>query len=70
ALSMAMSHLKNPAIKDEAGFAAVAISEKIVDQRPREVVDALQKLMQATDNKEVTDRARVILDKAKKAAGQ
>jgi HEAT repeat protein len=69
ALSMAMAHLDNPAIKDEASFAAVAISEKIVDQEPGEVADALQKVMQAMDNKEVTDRAKVILDKANKAAG-
>jgi HEAT repeat protein len=69
ALSMVTAHLDNPAIKDEAGFAAVAISEKIVDQEPGKVADALQKVMQAMDNKEVADRAKVILDKANKAAG-
>lgn len=69
ALSMVMAHLDNPATKDEAGFAAVAIGEKIVDQELGEVADALQKVMQAVDNKEVTDRAKVILDKANKAAG-
>jgi HEAT repeat protein len=69
ALSMVMAHLDNPATNDEAGFAAVEISEKIVDQEPGEVTDALQKVMQAVDNKEVTDRAKVILDKANKAAG-
>jgi hypothetical protein len=47
----------------------VAISEKIVDQEPGKVADALQKVMQAMDNKEVADRAKVILDKANKAAG-
>jgi len=69
ALSMVMAHLDNPANRDEASFAAVAISEKIVDQERGKVVDALQKVMQATDNKEVTDRAKAILDKANKAAG-
>jgi HEAT repeat protein len=69
ALSMVMEHLDNPAINDEAGFAAVEISEKIVDQEPEEVADAVQKVMQAVDNVEVTDRAKVILDKANKAAG-
>jgi HEAT repeat protein len=69
ALSMVTAHLDNPAIKDEAGFAAVAIGEKIVDQEPGKVADALEKVMQAMDNKEVTDRAKVILDKTNKAAG-
>lgn len=68
-LSMAIAHLDNPANRDEASFAAVAISEKIVDQERGKVIDALQKVMQATDNKEVTDRAKAILDKANKAAG-
>ena len=70
ALSMAMTHLDNPATKDEASFAAVAISEKIVQQKPSEVAEALQKVMRATDNKDVTRRARVILKKAKKTAGR
>jgi HEAT repeat protein len=68
ALSMTMTHLDNPATKDEASLAAVAISEKIVEQKPHEVADALQKVMRATDNRDVRRRAKVILDKAKKAA--
>jgi HEAT repeat protein len=70
ALSMAMAHLDDPATKNEASFAAVAISEKIVQQKPREVADALQKVMRATDNRNVRRRARATLDKAKKAAGR
>ncbi len=70
ALSMAMAHLDNPATKNEASFAAVAISEKIVQQKPREVADAMQKVIRATDNKDVLRRARATLDKAKKAAGR
>lgn len=65
ALSMAMGHLDDPATKDEASFAAVAISEKIVGQNPDEVADALRKVMRATDNRDVTRRARAILNKAK-----
>ena len=68
ALSMTMAHLDNPATKDEASLAAVAISEKIVEQKPDEVADALQKVMRATDNRDVRRRAKVILDKAKKTA--
>jgi HEAT repeat protein len=70
ALSMAMAHLSNPATKDEAAFAVVAISEKLVEQKPSEVTDALQKVMRATDNRDVTRRARAILNKARKAAGR
>jgi HEAT repeat protein len=68
ALSMAMAHLDNPATKNEASFAAVAISEKIVQQKPGEVAEALQKVMKVTDNRNVRRRARAILNKAKKAA--
>jgi HEAT repeat protein len=70
ALSMAMSHLDNAATRDEAAFAAVAIGEKIADQKPREVVDAMQKVLKATDNRNVNRRGRMVLNKAKQAAGQ
>lgn len=77
ALSMAMEHVDNPATKNEACFAAVEISEKIVQQKPgedfgelsRAVADALQKVIKATDNKDVTRRARAILKKTKNTAG-
>jgi HEAT repeat protein len=65
ALSMAMEYLDNAATKDEASFAAVAISEKIVEQKPGEVAEALQKVLKATNNRNVRNRARQILDKAK-----
>jgi len=70
ALSMAMVHLDNPATKDEAAFAVVAIAEKIVQEKPGEVADALQKVVQATSNKDVARRARAILNKVRKAAGR
>jgi HEAT repeat protein len=65
ALSIAMEHLDSPATRDEAAFAAVAISEKIVEQKPREVAESLQKVLKATQNRNVRNRARKILDKAK-----
>ena len=70
ALSMAMAHLDNAATKDEAAFAAVAIGEKIVDQKPREVAEAMQKVLKATENRNVRKRGRDVLNKAKQAAGQ
>ena len=69
ALSMALAHMDNPATKDEASFAAVAICEKIIKEEPEEVLDAVQKVMRATDNKEVTGRAKAMLDMARKTAG-
>ena len=65
ALSMAMAHLDDPATKDEAAFAAVAIGENIVEQKPREVAEALQKVLKATDNRDVRKRGRAVLNKAK-----
>ena len=62
---MAMSHLDDSATKLEASFAAVAISEKIVDQNPREVADALRKVLNATDNRQITKRAEQTLQKAR-----
>jgi HEAT repeat protein len=68
ALAMAMSYLDNAGTKNEASFAAVAISEKIAEQEPRKVADAMQKVLRATKNRDVTRRARATLAKAKKAA--
>jgi len=65
ALSMAMSHLDDPATTLEASFAAVAISEKIVGQKRGEVAEAMQKVLKATENRNVRRRARQTLDKAK-----
>jgi len=65
ALSMAMAHLDDPATRLESCFAAVAISEKIVGQHPKEVADALQKVLEATNNRGVTRRAERTLEKAR-----
>jgi len=65
ALSMAEADLYNPATKDEASFAVVAISEQIVEQNSTEVANALRKVLQATDNKDVIRRARAILKKVR-----
>jgi len=66
ALAMAMTNVDDPATADEACFAAVAISEKIVEQKPQEVTEALQKVLKATENKNVIRNARQTLQKARK----
>jgi HEAT repeat protein len=65
ALSMAMAYLDDPATRTEASFAAVAISDKIVGQEPGKVAEAMQKVLKTTDNRNVRNRARQILNKAK-----
>lgn len=66
ALSMAAANLDNPATKNEACFAAVAIAEHIVEQHPREVREAMQKVLDSTENRNVTRRARQTLNKARR----
>ena len=70
ALSMAMEHLDNAATRDEAAFAAVAIGEQIAEQKPSEVIEAMQKALKATNNRNVNRRGRMVLNKARQAAGQ
>jgi HEAT repeat protein len=65
ALSMAMAYLDDPATRTEASFAAVAISDKIVGQEPGKVAEAMQKVLKTKDNRNVRNRARQILNKAK-----
>jgi len=63
ALTMATSHLDDSATRDAAGFAVVAISEKIAQQNPDEVKEALNRVLNATSNNDVTRRARAVLRK-------
>ena len=65
-LAIAMSHLDNKAIQNEAGLAAVSIAEKIAAQNPAVVAEAMQKAVKATKNRQVTSRAQKVLDTIKK----
>jgi hypothetical protein len=64
-LAMAVTYLNDPLIRNEACFAVVAISEKIVQQNPDEVADAIGQVLKVTNNKNVIKRAEQVLDKAK-----
>ena len=64
ALSMAKTYMADPLVRNEACFAVVAICEKIVLQNPDEVADAIGKVLKATNNRNVTRRARQVLKKA------
>ena len=65
ALSMAMTYMADPLVRNEACFAVVAISEKIVVQNPEAVSEAIGKVLNATKNRNVTRRARQVLNKVK-----
>ena len=65
ALSMAMTYMNDPLVKNEACFAVVAICDKIILQNPDEVADAIGKVLEATNNRNVTRRAKQVLNKAK-----
>ena len=60
-LEMVMSHLDNPAIKDEACLAAVAVAERLVAGNPAVVADAMKKVVKATKNEGILKRARKVL---------
>jgi hypothetical protein len=65
ALSMAMTYMTDPLVRNEACFAVVAICDEIVLQNPDEVAEAIGKVLEATNNRNVTRRAKRVLDKAK-----
>jgi HEAT repeat protein len=65
ALSMAKTYMADPLVRNEACFAVVAICDKIILQNPDEVADAIGKVLKATNNRNVTRRARQVLKKAK-----
>ena len=65
AMSMAMTYMVDPLVRNEACFAVVAICDKIVLQNPDAVADAIGKVLEATNNRNVTRRAKQVLNKAK-----
>lgn len=65
ALSIAMANLDNRFTRNEAGFAAAAIGETIAEQHPREVTEAMEKVLDLTNNRNITRTARQALNKAR-----
>jgi HEAT repeat protein len=65
ALSMAMTYMADPLVRNEACFAVVAICDKIVLQNPEAVAEAIGKVLDATKNRNVIRRAKQVLNKAK-----
>jgi HEAT repeat protein len=65
ALNLVMSHLDSKALRGAASTAAVSIAEKLLNDHPTDVANAMQRIMQATDNKETARKARSLLKRAK-----
>jgi len=59
-LQLALKRLDNPSTSNEAGFAVVAIAEKIQSNYPDQVLDALQKVIQSATNKDIVRRAKAL----------
>ena len=70
ALGMIVPYLNESAVRNEAGTACVSVGGKIVQQKPNEVAQAMEKVIEAVDNEDIKSRANKILANANKAAGQ
>jgi hypothetical protein len=63
ALALVLPHLDSAETREEAAMAALAIGQKIAKENPKEVAEALAKVMETTKDKETTARAKAILKK-------
>lgn len=64
-LAIVTPYLNDNTTKQEAAMAAVTISEKIASKKNAQVDDAMNKVLKATNNKDITDRAKIVLNKVK-----
>jgi HEAT repeat protein len=64
ALSMAMASLDDRATRNEAGFAAAAVGKSIAEQHPREVTEAMKKVLDSTNNRNIRRSAQEASRKA------
>ncbi|MFP6657520.1 MAG: hypothetical protein VB853_05015 [Pirellulales bacterium] len=57
--------MRNSSLSEDASKAAVTIGEKIVDNAPMSVADAMTKVVAATKNEEIANRAKVLIARTK-----
>jgi HEAT repeat protein len=69
-LAMALESIRDSALKGPATAAAVMIAEKIARTHPAAVIEAMQTVLGAGARGEMANRAKVISDQAKRAAGK
>jgi HEAT repeat protein len=70
AMNMIVPHLDDPGLKEAASTAAVAIAEKIVNDHPAAVAEAMEKASGATNNDELAKRAKSLMNRAKRKLRQ
>jgi HEAT repeat protein len=66
ALAMVAASLPDPALKDEAGAAAVAIGEKIVGSHPAQVAQAMKQVLKTAPSPALRQRAQDLLNRTVK----
>jgi len=64
ALQLALGYVDDESLSQSAGAAAVSISEKIVNAHPAAVSQAMKKVIDSTTDRELSNRAKVVLDRA------
>jgi HEAT repeat protein len=64
ALAMVAAFLDSPSMKDEAAAAAVAVGDKIAGSQPKQVAEAMKKVLRVTANKDLQKRAEEVLGRA------
>jgi len=74
-LALIQPYLEDPAVKEEAGLACVAVSEKLLQgkdsaKQASNLMEPLQKVTQAGVNPELTKRAQSLLEQAHKKASE
>lgn len=67
-LDFVASHLGEPKLSEAASSAAVAVSEKLVAQRPKPVAAAMSQVLRTTKNQDTARRAEELLQQAKAQA--
>ena len=68
--ALSLSLLSSSAEETAASAAAVAIAEKIVNDHPETVVEAMEKASQATNNDELAKRAKSLMNRARRKLRQ
>jgi len=68
ALALVVPYVDNPVTSSEAAAAAVAIAAKLVEARPAQVAEAMEKVLKTAGDENLKKRARQLLDQAARRA--
>jgi HEAT repeat protein len=65
-LALAAEDLDKPPLREAAARVAVAISQKLVSSQPAAAAKAMEKVLQVTQNKDLSAKATALLERARK----